>query len=96
MRAEEPFLIRRADFIFALKTFAASILALVVALVTSVMVEHYPGMPFSFCNNIGTFETCRQALRMSACWGRPDGTGRRGLGRVKTRRRANCGEKHSF
>jgi uncharacterized membrane protein YccC len=32
MRAEEPFLIRHADFIFALKTFAASILALVVAL----------------------------------------------------------------
>jgi hypothetical protein len=32
MRAEEPFLIRHADLIFALKTFTASILALVVAL----------------------------------------------------------------
>ncbi|WGS19705.1 MULTISPECIES: FUSC family protein [unclassified Bradyrhizobium] len=32
MRAEEPFLVRHADLIFALKTFAASILALVVAL----------------------------------------------------------------
>jgi uncharacterized membrane protein YccC len=32
MRAEEPFLIRHADLIFALKTFAASILAVVVAL----------------------------------------------------------------
>jgi uncharacterized membrane protein YccC len=32
MRAEEPFLVRHADLIFALKTFAASMLALVVAL----------------------------------------------------------------
>lgn len=32
MRAEEPFLIRHADLIFALKTFAASMLALVIAL----------------------------------------------------------------
>ncbi|OKO89912.1 fusaric acid transporter [Bradyrhizobium sp. NAS80.1] len=32
MRAEEPFLVRHADLIFALKTFAASILALVIAL----------------------------------------------------------------
>src|SRR5215475_8992865 len=32
MRAEEPFLVRHADLVFALKTFAASILALVVAL----------------------------------------------------------------
>jgi uncharacterized membrane protein YccC len=32
MRAERPFLIRHADLIFALKTFTASILALVVAL----------------------------------------------------------------
>jgi len=32
MRAEEPFLIRHADLIFALKTFAASMLALVVAM----------------------------------------------------------------
>lgn len=32
MRADEPFLVRHADLIFALKTFAASILALVVAL----------------------------------------------------------------
>src|SRR5947209_3804919 len=33
MRAEEPFLVRHADLIFALKTFAASMLALVIALV---------------------------------------------------------------
>ncbi|UFX46208.1 FUSC family protein [Bradyrhizobium sp. 41S5] len=32
MRAEEPFLVRHADLIFALKTFAASMLALVIAL----------------------------------------------------------------
>ena len=32
MRAEEPFLVRHADLIFALKTFFASILALVIAL----------------------------------------------------------------
>lgn len=32
MRADEPFLVRHADFIFALKTFAASMLALVIAL----------------------------------------------------------------
>ena len=32
MRADEPFLVRHADLIFALKTFAASILALVIAL----------------------------------------------------------------
>ncbi|MGT2439155.1 FUSC family protein [Bradyrhizobium betae] len=32
MRADEPFLVRHADRIFALKTFAASILALVIAL----------------------------------------------------------------
>ena len=32
MRADEPFLVRHADLIFALKTFAASMLALVVAL----------------------------------------------------------------
>jgi uncharacterized membrane protein YccC len=32
MRADKPFLVRHADLIFALKTFAASILALVVAL----------------------------------------------------------------
>jgi uncharacterized membrane protein YccC len=32
MRAEEPFLVRHADLIFALKTFAASILALIIAL----------------------------------------------------------------
>ena len=32
MRADEPFLVRHADLIFALKTFAASMLALVIAL----------------------------------------------------------------
>ncbi|KWV52169.1 fusaric acid transporter [Bradyrhizobium macuxiense] len=32
MRAEEPFMVRHADLVFALKTFAASILALVIAL----------------------------------------------------------------
>lgn len=32
MRGEEPFLVRHADLIFALKTFAASMLALVIAL----------------------------------------------------------------
>ena len=32
MRAEEPFLVRHADLVFALKTFAASMLALVIAL----------------------------------------------------------------
>ncbi|MGY4227317.1 putative membrane protein YccC [Bradyrhizobium sp. USDA 4503] len=32
MRAEEPFMVRHADLIFALKTFAASMLALVIAL----------------------------------------------------------------
>ncbi|MDA9430757.1 FUSC family protein [Bradyrhizobium sp. CCBAU 51627] len=32
MRADEPFLVRQADLIFALKTFAASMLALVIAL----------------------------------------------------------------
>jgi uncharacterized membrane protein YccC len=32
MRAEEPFLVRHADLIFALKTFVASMLALVIAL----------------------------------------------------------------
>lgn len=32
MRAEDPFLVRHADLIFALKTFAASMLALVIAL----------------------------------------------------------------
>lgn len=32
MRADEPFLVRHADLIFALKTFAAAILALVIAL----------------------------------------------------------------
>jgi len=32
MRAEEPFLVRHADLIFALKTFCASLLALVIAL----------------------------------------------------------------
>ncbi len=32
MRTEEPFLVRHADLIFALKTFAASMLALVIAL----------------------------------------------------------------
>ncbi|OAF10394.1 FUSC family protein [Bradyrhizobium neotropicale] len=32
MRAEEPFLVRNADLIFALKTFCASMLALVIAL----------------------------------------------------------------
>lgn len=32
MRAEEPFLVRHADLLFALKTFAASMLALVIAL----------------------------------------------------------------
>ncbi|WP_369724559.1 FUSC family protein [Bradyrhizobium sp. LLZ17] len=32
MRAQEPFLVRHADLIFALKTFAASMLALVIAL----------------------------------------------------------------
>ncbi|MBP1093564.1 FUSC family protein [Bradyrhizobium diazoefficiens] len=32
MRADEPFLVRHADLVFALKTFAASMLALVIAL----------------------------------------------------------------
>ena len=32
MRTEEPFLVRHADLVFALKTFAASMLALVIAL----------------------------------------------------------------
>ena len=32
MRESEPFLLRHADLIFALKTFAASMLALVIAL----------------------------------------------------------------